>query len=359
MVVPGATDASGLDAYVALIRRLDAETIGTSELARSPRELALDLAPSRYSRHVALGAFEDGALVGLAELEWELDEDATTAYLPMLGVEPTHRRRGIGSRLLAAAEVAAAAAGRRTLVLSADHLISRDDGHGERLRAPQGEASIRAGSVAVRFAERHGYTLGQLDRVSVVSVVGRADEFAARLAELETSGRSPEASARYRIVTWTDRAPDDLVDSLARAHTQMSLDAPSGEIAYELEPWDAARVRDDEHRSLERGRTGLFAAAVTADGEVAGFTQLSLLPASTAVEQWDTIVLAAHRGHRLGLRLKLANLLLLIRTDPTRERVYTWNADENRHMLQINEALGFEGFVLESQWQKPLTPPES
>ncbi|UOE45394.1 GNAT family N-acetyltransferase [Agromyces larvae] len=348
-----APDASWaeLEAYAALVRRLDVETLGTADLARRPAELLVSLTDREDRAHIALGAFDAGALVGLAEVVWELDTDATTAFVSMLGVEPERRREGIGSRLLAEAERVAAAAEHPTTVLSADHLLAHDDGGGERLHAPQGGASLPAGLGVVRFALAHGYALGQLDRVSALDLDGRADGFRRRLAELEASA-SPSA-AGYRIETWIDRAPDDLVDSLAVAHERMSVDAPSGAIAYEFEPWDAARVRHDEQRSLASGRTSLVAAAVAPDGEVAGFTQLSLLPESRAVEQWDTIVLAVHRGHRLGLRLKLANLVLLAGTDPARDRVYTWNADENAHMLAINDALGFTPFALESQWQRP------
>ncbi|MRX45145.1 GNAT family N-acetyltransferase [Agromyces kandeliae] len=349
-----ATAPSELDAYAALIRRLDLERLGTDELARPVPELLREFADDPYRAHVPLGAFDGGTLVGMAELEWERDDDARTAYLVMLGVAPDRRRQDIGSALLAHAERVASDAGRPTLVLSADH----GAGHGTDpadgtapspggvLRAPQGDATIPADDPAVRFARAHGYALGQLDRVSVLDVAGRAAEFAARLADLA-------APDPYRVRTWVDRAPDDLVDSLAVAHERMSVDAPSGAIAYELEHWDADRVRDEERRSLAKGRTTLTAAAVAPDGAVAGFTVLSLLADSPAVEQWDTIVLAAHRGHRLGMRLKLENLLLLQAADASRERVYTWNADENEHMLAINLDLGFRPFALESVWQRP------
>lgn len=185
--------------------------------------------------------------------------------------------------------------------------------------------------------------------MSALDIDGRADEFRGRLAAALAA-----ASDDYRLVGWRQRAPDELVDSLAVAHERMSVDAPSGAISYELEPWDAARVREVEERAVAAGRTNLKVAAVAPDGEVAGFTEFSLLPDSPAVEQWDTIVLAAHRGHRLGLRLKLANLVALADADPARNRVVTWNADENEHMLAINVALGFRPFALESAWQRPV-----
>lgn len=341
-------DVAELAAYGELIRRLDAETLGTSDLSRRPPELLRDLREADYSARTGFGAFDAGRLVGLAEVQWELDDDATMAYVEILGVEPVRRRAGIGSTLLAAAEEAARAAGRPTTVLWAEHLLDGVDPDAPRLHAPQGDASIPADAPAARFARAHGYELGQLYRVSALDIAGRGDEFRAGL----DSARD-QASDGYRLVGWRDRAPDDLVDSLAHAYERMSVDPPSGAISFEFEPWDAARVRNRERKALAAGRTNLNFAAVTPDGVVAGFTELSLLPDSRAVEQWDTIVLAPHRGHRLGMRMKLANLVALAEADPSRNRIYTWNADENAHMLAINVALGFRPFALESTWQRP------
>ena len=86
-----------------------------------------------------------------------------------------------------------------------------------------------------------------------------------------------------------------------------------------------------------------------------GVGKLTLPPEKTAVYQDDTLVLGPHRGHALGLRMKLANLVALAETDPSRTRIYTWNADENAHMLAINIALGFEPTAIESAWQRPVS----
>jgi GNAT superfamily N-acetyltransferase len=345
---PDSPDGEEFAAYGEFLRRHDAETLGTSDLTRRPLELLRDLRPADYTARTAFGAFDGDRLVGLAEVQWELDDDATMAYVEILGVEPSRRRAGIGSVLLAAAEESARSAGRPTTVLWAEHRLDALDPDAPRLRAPQGDASIPADAPPARFARAHGFELGQLYRISTLDIAGRGDEFRSGL-----DSALDLASDAYRLVRWHDRAPDDLVDSLAHAYERMSIDPPSGAISFEFEPWDASRVRDREQRALTAGRTNLNVAAVTPEGEVAGFTELSLLQDSPAVEQWDTIVLVPHRGHRLGLRLKLANLVALADADPSRERVYTWNADENAHMLAINVALGFRPFGLESAWQRP------
>jgi RimJ/RimL family protein N-acetyltransferase len=58
-------------------------------------------------------------------------------------------------------------------------------------------------------------------------------------------------------------------------------------------------------------------------------------------EQWNTIVEPDHRGHRLGLAVKFANLRHLRLAVPETQRLETWNADENTRMIAINELLGF------------------
>ena len=60
----------------------------------------------------------------------------------------------------------------------------------------------------------------------------------------------------------------------------------------------------------------------------------------TIAAQEDTSVLRAHRGHRLGLRMKLAMLDWLREERPDVDAVDTWNAPDNAPMIAINEALG-------------------
>ncbi|MDR5699979.1 GNAT family N-acetyltransferase [Agromyces aerolatus] len=342
----GTPEARAFEAYAELAEQLEVELLGTADVSYTAQELLVFARDRRYSAREAIGAWDGARLVGVADLQWEQDADATTAYSVAFGVVPERRREGIGVGLLEALEARAREVGRPGLVLMAAHAF--DDGSGDRVRPPQGDASLPASLPAVRFARAHGYELGQLDRMSVLEVTGRDDEFRGRLD-------AAAADDGYRIVVWRDHAPDELVDSLARAHQRMSVDAPAGAISYEEELWDAARVRADEAQSLEAGRLTLTAAAVSAAGEVAGYTQLTLPPGKTAVYQDDTLVLGPHRGHGLGLRLKLANLVALADTAPERERVYTWNADENAHMLAINLALGFTPVAIESAWQRPAS----
>ena len=342
----GTPDSVEFEAFAAFAEAIEVEVVGNDELSFGVDELLVLHRDERYTLRRGFGAWDGARLVDVANVVWELDADATTAFSTIFGISPEHRRRGVGSRLLAELERTARDAGRPTLVLRGTHHLDAGAPGTERLKAPQGEASISADEPAVRFALAHGYALGQLDRMSAMPVTGRADEFSERLALLE--GSSPG----YRLVTWNDRTPEDLIGSLAAAHERMSVDAPSGAIDYEPEVWTADRIRSEEQDALDAGRRAIVTTAVTGDGVVAGYTTLALAPRKRVAYQDDTLVLADHRGHGLGMRMKLANLIELARVAPDRERVLTWNADENAHMLAINIALGFEPVALDSSWQK-------
>lgn len=352
LVIPerlGAPDAEEFEAYVELTAQIEESVWGHRRFAYEAPELLPEFLDDRYTGRQSFAAWDGDRCVGRAEALWEQSEGARAAEIT-IGVAVDVRRRGIGSRLLQHAEAHARSIGREVLTGFSDVSLAGLELSGPRLDAPDGTASIPAADPGAAFATRHGYRLGQLERVSGLTVTGRFDEFRSLLAE-RLDARSG-AAAGYRIVGWVDHAPEELLDSLAVAHASMATDVPAGGITIDEEAWDADRVRAGETRALAGGRTTLVQAAVAPDGDVAGYTELSLPTNSAAVFQWDTIVLGPHRGHGLGMLLKLGNLVLLGETAPERSDVYTWNADENDHMLAINIALGFTPRGMSAEWQR-------
>ena len=116
------------------------------------------------------------------------------------------------------------------------------------------------------------------------------------------------------------------------------------------------RVHAHDQRWADLGSTvQVTAAQHIISGELCAFSELSLKGAPDSVtHQEDTLVLGAHRGHRLGMLVKTAGMLAWHERYPDSTRIVTYNAEENRPMLSINEAIGFVPIAYEGAWKKAL-----
>jgi GNAT superfamily N-acetyltransferase len=299
--------------------------------------------PRPASDHVALGrrllapggsqdgthraAVEGDAVVGALRLLFPLRDNPTVAHVD-LAVHPGHRRQGVGSTLLEEGARLAAAAGRSSLIAEVDEPGPGAAGRG--------------------FALRHGWTCALEETRRDLLLPPDED----RLSALEAGARA--AGAGYEVLTWRDRTPDALVEDRALLERRMSTDAPSGELPLEEEHWDAARVREHEAAHVARGRTVLVGGAV-GNGRLVAFTELHVpLEQPGRAHQGATLVLSEHRGHRLGARIKTAVLRELVATLPEVRRVSTYNAESNRPMVAVNEALGFCRAGGLSTWSRRL-----
>jgi hypothetical protein len=131
---------------------------------------------------------------------------------------------------------------------------------------------------------------------------------------------------------------------------------PWGDLDWEAESWDVPRLRELERVIEEQKRLRVVTAAHDdATGHLVAYTDLgiSTLSPQTAY-QWDTLVMREHRGHRLGLLVKVANLRFAQRLVPEVTRVITWNAESNKHMLAINQVIGFVPEVRNAEWELAL-----
>ena len=66
------------------------------------------------------------------------------------------------------------------------------------------------------------------------------------------------------------------------------------------------------------------------------------------------MVLEQHRGNKLGLLIKVANMERLTEQFPDARVIYTWNAPEHRYLLTVNRQLGFTTAGVTGIWQKEL-----
>ena len=257
----------------------------------------------------------DGAMVGIALVELPLLDNTHAAWVDV-GVPPEHRGRGIGAALLDRVEAMAREA-RRTHAIGAAF-------------TPPGTSS--AGS---RFAAAHDYAVANIEGFKVLDLA----ESAPRWEPLEA-----EVAARigdYRIVEWGTHTPDEHVDDFARAVSTFVDMVPTGDLALEDGDWTPERVRENERRGEVRNRR-FCAAAIAPDGDLVGFTDLSVSRAKTTQASVGiTFVLPGHRGHSLGMAVKLANHRTLMAELPECELVRTSNADTNAHMNAVNEQMGY------------------
>lgn len=232
-----------------------------------------------------------------------------TAEIEMT-VHPAHRRLGAGSRLLATVTAAARAEGCRTMVTEAE-----------------------AGSAAESFLAAREFTPA-LRLTWLRLPLDAVPETVRKLPEVPHPG--------YRLAAWDGVVPDALAASFARARQGMA-DMPLGTLDRGAPEWTEERVREAAETVARRGEHLMTVAAVREeDGEVAGYTELVLPAGRTGrAQQYDTAVLPAHRGHGLGLWVK-AEMLRRVRAEhPGITEVLADNADDNRHMLAVNTALGF------------------
>jgi GNAT superfamily N-acetyltransferase len=143
---------------------------------------------------------------------------------------------------------------------------------------------------------------------------------------------------------------------MASMHQLMSVDDSSAGLEEPEDIWTVDRLLEHEERLAASPRT-LVTAAVehVPTGTIAGFSTLSVpSEPDRTISQEDTLVRREHRGHRLGMLLKLANLAEVQRLRPGHPAVITFNAEENRQMLDVNEAVGFVPIGYEGAWRRDL-----
>jgi len=258
-------------------------------------------------------AVDRGSAAGWYRLGLPARENLDQAGLALV-VHPAERRRGLGLALLRHAAARASAHGRIVL-----------------------NGGARNGSPGEAFARSAGAKPGLVE-VQRVLDIGTLEK--GKLSRLR--GPAERAAAGYSLESWAGPVPEEFLGHMAELYNAMG-DAPRDpEIAHE--EWDAQRIR--EHINDLRPHYGLRDYTVVArhddTGELAALSEMAVDPADPGWGfQMNTVVIRKHRGHRLGLLAKLAMMELLATTEPQLERITTWNAEVNEHMIAINEALGY------------------
>ena len=271
-----------------------------------------------------LATSDSGVPLGCYVLELPERENRSNGFLMPL-VAPASRRQGIGLALVAHAAGQADRAGRALLM-----------------------ADSRVGAPGAAFAAAIGARPGMQNARSVLDV---GPDLHARLPGLRADAEAHAAG--YSLRRWVGLTPGDLVSETCVLYTTLG-DAPHDE-AYQPATWDSDRLRAAEKRMTVQGHTEYSIAAIhDGSGEMAALTQVAVDPAGA--EGWAyqeiTAVIREHRGHRLGMLLKVAMLEWLGTAEPQLRQIVTFNAVPNEHMIAVNESLGhrvsdhFQGFEL-------------
>jgi GNAT superfamily N-acetyltransferase len=274
----------------------------------------------------ALARDDKGRVVGVLQVtlpHW----DNTHLGAVEVTVDPLARRNGIGRRLFEAGVERVRASGRR-LVL----------------------ADCWADTAGVEFAEAMG-----LERASV-GVQRRQDLRGLDWPLLDAEYAEAESRAGgYELLRIAGPTPEDMLADVA-AMTAAINDAPIDDLDIEDEVFTAERIRIFEAAQLAaRNRIYRVIARERETGVLGGHTMVAVDAEHPGYAgQYDTSVLQAHRGHRLGRLLKIAMLQWLADEEPQLRNLDTWNAASNAHMIEVNEILGYEIVASGIEWQLRL-----
>jgi GNAT superfamily N-acetyltransferase len=289
----------------------------------------------------------DAETIGAVSILLSREEGATTAEFDLM-VDPAHWGEGVEEALVAAVEDEARRLGRSVLQTWTLH---RPDGEEPFLPSPTGFGQVPAMDRQTQFFLAAGFSLEQVERNSAFDLRGSFEPVEQMLAV--SRDRMGED---YRVVTWNSPTPEKYLDSFAHVLSRMSTDTPAGGLVVEEQTWDADRVRRRDARLVaQRLMVSVAAVEHLPTGLIVAYNELVIgEDRSAATQQYGTLVVREHRGRGLGTVVKCENLLRWRALAPESPRVSTFNAEENRHMLDINEAIGFVAVSYAGAWKKEL-----
>ncbi len=303
----------------------DAYPTIVAELASEIR-YGWDLEPDEHFLY-----YPDGAGLPVAALAINLPrrDNRQLCWLRLV-VHPDHRRRGHGSTVMAEVLRMAEQAGRTILWVET---VEEDAG-------------------ARKFCERFGFSYASHDarRRQVLAEVDQ-DAVQRMWAEAET------AAADYRLERLLPPVPEETLQEMIEVTAAIN-DAPMGDLTFEDEVFDLERMRDIEAAREGRGDQGYRVIARHREtGEVGGHTNVVISRHRRQVGyQADTAVARQHRGHRLGLLVKIDMMRWLAEAEPQLEVVETWNNADNQFMIRVNEALGYRLSQVFATYELTLSP---
>ena len=276
------------------------------------------------TERVLMARDERGRLLGFAALDMPTYDNRTLIWFDLL-VEPQARRQGVGSALLEEVGKVAAEVGRGLLMSGAWY-----------------------GSAGTTFLKRHGFV-----QASVAAQRRLYPQQLPREGDAALLEQARAASRGYELLRVSGPLPEQMHAQMLSTVDAIN-DAPLDDLELEDDNFTVERLRGyDAAQLAQQHRLYRMVALSRDDGKPAGHTVVAvdgLRPHHG--EQHDTTVRREHRGHRLGLRLKLELLEWLREVEPQLLRIDTWNQESNGPMIAVNDLIGCTVVGREAEFQR-------
>jgi mycothiol synthase len=319
---------SGTDDELTALHAVEAPVAAECGAHRMPQPIESYIAfarglPSQFNDHSWLAEAPDGSPVAVGYCWFHSAGDSRAMECDVL-VRQDHRRRGIGSRLLAAICEQSQDEGRPLLTWSTFGAV------------PAGEA----------FSRRFGARTARVNRASELIL---ADVDWQMIGDWARADRARDLGYRLELVDGV--FPEHLRADAVRFHHIMQT-APRENLDTADVFVDAEFVAELDRAFVAAGRMGWTVLVRDPAGACVGGTEVTFEPKdpATAIQQ-STGIDPAHRGLGLAKWAKAAMLERIRENRPDTVRVRTENAYSNGPMLAINEALGFTVTSSRTEWQ--------
>lgn len=275
-----------------------------------------------FSITVRNAQLHDGSVVGtllagFPKAESPNYEQQKIMAIVTIDVAKSHRRQGLGKRLL-------------------QTVVEECQKRGDHLVLLQGDAETPAGHA---FAEHYGGT---------VAIVGKENRLYAADVDWdmiqqwhsEGPGRAPGVT----IETYQGPLENDM-EAYSALYTEVFNQQPLGELEGTQTSYTPEVLRQNHDIAANRGDVWTTMVTREPDGAISGLTEIQYNPQRPhRIAQLLTGVQDQYRGRGLGKWLKAAMMLYIQEHYPDFRFITTNNADSNAPMLSINDRMGFKPY---------------